>query len=259
MAISTIKYVDNIPVRAKYRIVALRNLDPINWSKSECYAPVMSMMEIRLLASLAVRHKSHLKSGDIRQAFAQSELLPDETYVVRPPAGCPRTPPNSYWLLQRDLCGLRRAPRHWLDRMSKILQSIGFTPCPNSPCVFHGELIPGQPPIYLGLYVDDFIYFSESDQVKQEFETRLAKHTPVDFMGKVSHFVGVKFQWTETPTKLSVHLSQQAFTENLIEMAGLLHDSATTKPSPYRSGMPVDSIPHKDIPPNLRIIVQSFL
>ena len=107
MAISTIKYVDNIPVRAKYRIVALGNLDPINWSKSECFAPVMSMMEIRLLTSLAIRSKRHLKSGDVRQAFVQSELPLDETYVVRPPAGCPRTPPNSYWLLQHALYGLR--------------------------------------------------------------------------------------------------------------------------------------------------------
>ena len=78
-------------------------------------------------------------------------------------------------------------------------------------------------------------------------------------MGKVCHFVGITFQWIETPTELSVYLSKQAFTENLIEMAGLSHDSSTTKPSPYRSSISVDSIAHKDIPPNLRIVVQSFL
>ena len=89
MAISTIKYVDNKPIRAKYRIVALGNLDPINWSKTECYAPVMSQMEIRFLAALSIRSKLKLKSGDVKQAFIQSTLPPDETYVVRPPAGCP--------------------------------------------------------------------------------------------------------------------------------------------------------------------------
>ena len=30
--------------------------------------------------------------------------------------------------------------------------------------------MPGLPPIYLGLYVDDFIYFSASELVKTEFE-----------------------------------------------------------------------------------------
>ena len=55
MAISTIKYdSDGNPLRAKYRIVALGNMDPINWSKSECYAPVLSLAELRLLTSLAV-------------------------------------------------------------------------------------------------------------------------------------------------------------------------------------------------------------
>ena len=131
-----------------------------------------------------------------KQAFIQSTLPPDETYVVRPPAGCPRTPAGSYWLLKRALYGLRRAPRHWFDRMTKILQSIGLNPSPNNPCIFSGTIIPGEPPIYLGLYVDDFIYFSESDAVEQHFEQALSKLTPVDFMGKVSHFVGIKFQYT---------------------------------------------------------------
>ena len=33
----------------------------------------------------------------------------------------------------------------------------------------------------------------------------------------------------------------------------------TTEPSPYRSGMPVDSIPHKTLPSHLRAIVHSYL
>ena len=54
MAISTIKYDgDGNPDRCKYRIVVLGNLDPNDWSKSECFAPVLSQMELRLLLSIA--------------------------------------------------------------------------------------------------------------------------------------------------------------------------------------------------------------
>ena len=60
----------------------------------------------------------------------------------------------------------------------------------------------------------------------------MAELTPVDFMGKVPHFVGIKFQYTETPEKLSVHLSQPLFTKNITEIAGLSHNSETDKPSP---------------------------
>ena len=58
MAISTIKYDgDRNPLRAKYRIVALGNLDPHMWSKEDCFAPVMSHLELRLLTALAVQKK----------------------------------------------------------------------------------------------------------------------------------------------------------------------------------------------------------
>ena len=46
MAIATIKRDANgNPQRAKYRIVALGNLDPHKWTKQDCYAPVMSQLE----------------------------------------------------------------------------------------------------------------------------------------------------------------------------------------------------------------------
>lgn len=43
------------------------------------------------------------------------------------------------------------------------LESMGLHPLPNAPCIFIGTLIEGHPPLILGLFVDDFIYFSESD------------------------------------------------------------------------------------------------
>ena len=67
MAISTIKYdEDGRPKRAKYRIVALGNLDNNNWSKSDTYAPVMNLIELRLLAAISIHHRRTLKSGDFK-------------------------------------------------------------------------------------------------------------------------------------------------------------------------------------------------
>ena len=106
MAISTIKYDGNgNPDRAKYRIVALGNLDPHNWTKDDCYAPVLSQMELRLLTSLAVRSKTFLKSGDIKQAFCQSYLPQGEDYVCIPPPGCPRSQKHTYWKLKKPFTG----------------------------------------------------------------------------------------------------------------------------------------------------------
>ena len=247
MAVSTIKHDgDGNPKRAKYRIVALGNLDSNNWSRSDTYAPVMNLIELRLLTSIAIHHRRILKSGDFKQAFCQATLPPNEMYVLRPPPGCPFTPPNSYWLLKRTLYGLKRSPRHWFDRATQLLGEIGLKPLQNSPCIFKGTVIDGKAPLFLGLYVDDFVYFSEDPTVEAEFESKLKAKTLVDFMGTVTHFLGIKFQWKHFKSKnqrhLKVHLSQSAYVEHLVQLAGLCQESANYKPTPYRSGLPVDNV-----------------
>jgi hypothetical protein len=83
MAIATIKYDEhNRPKRAKYRIVVLGNLDYHQWSRSSTAAPVMSQLELRLLTSLAVLHKRTWKNCDVKQAFVQSSLPPNEEYFT---------------------------------------------------------------------------------------------------------------------------------------------------------------------------------
>eukprot|EP00957_Ditylum_brightwellii_P089718 6833251-Ditylum_brightwellii.AAC.1 len=86
MAIATIKP-DKYgrPQCAKYRIVVLGNMDPNNWSKNDCFAPVMSQLEFCLLIATAVQMRRKIKVGDFKQAFCQSFLPPGEEYVVRPP------------------------------------------------------------------------------------------------------------------------------------------------------------------------------
>jgi hypothetical protein len=63
------------------------------------------------------------------------------------------------------------------------------------PCLFIGNLIEGEPPIYIGIYVDDIIYFSASNKVKRCFESSLSSIGTVEFMGQVSHFLGIEFNW----------------------------------------------------------------
>ena len=93
MAISTIKTDgEGNPVRAKYRIVVLGNLDLHNWSKSECFAPVLSQAELQLLTALATKSKQKLKSCDVSQAFCQLYLLENKNYVCKLPSGCPLSP-----------------------------------------------------------------------------------------------------------------------------------------------------------------------
>jgi len=146
MVISTIKYDDhNGPKCAKYRIVILGNLDYHQWSSQSTAALVMSQLELHLLISLPVFNKCTLKNCDVKQAFVQSTLPSTEEYFVKPPSGCPRSPPGTYWRLIRSLYGLRRAPKLWFEKLSSHLHSMGLVSSTNSPCLFTGILIEGKP------------------------------------------------------------------------------------------------------------------
>jgi hypothetical protein len=144
MAIATIKYdANNCPKRAKYRIVVLGNHDYHTWSKEATAAPVMSQLELRFLTALAISQKRVLKNCNIKQAFVQSSIPENEHYFVRPPKGCPRSSPGTYWHLIWSLYGLRRAPKLWYDKLSSFLQSLGLKQSTTSPCIFVGHLIEG--------------------------------------------------------------------------------------------------------------------
>jgi hypothetical protein len=235
MAIATIKYdANNKPKQAKYWIVVLGNLDYHLWSRESTTAPVMSQLELRILTSLAVHHKTILKNCDVKQAFVQSSLPSGEEYFVKPPLGCPRSAPGTYWRLIRSLYGLCHAPKLWYEKLSRHLRSLGLKSSDSSPCLFVGTLIPGEAPIYVGIYADDIIYFSPSPTVEKKFEEQLSTIGEVDFMGQASHFLGIEFSWQHLDDgNISVTLTQQSFIENLLDTFGFTGDTTSTFTTPY--------------------------
>jgi hypothetical protein len=141
---------------------------------------------------------------------------------------------------------------------------MGLKSSSTSPCLFVGTIIEGEPPIYVGIYVDDIIYFSASDKVEHHFEKSLSSIGDVDFMGKVSHFLGIEFTWRyHEDGNLSVCLTQQSFTEQLIDSVGVPFSGVSTFTSPYHSGLVIDSIPHREMDSSshdtLRLNYQSLL
>jgi hypothetical protein len=107
-----------------------------------------------------------------------------------------------------------------------------------------GTLVPGEAPIYISIYVDDIIYFSPSSSVEKKFEVQLSTIGEVDFMGHVSHFLGIEFNWHHLDDgNLSVTLTQQSFIENMLDTYGYSGIMTSTFTTPYISGFSIDSIP----------------
>jgi hypothetical protein len=51
---------------------------------------------------------------------------------------------------------------------------LGLKPTTHDPCLFYGHVLPGRPPLYLAIYIEDFLYFGMDDEVEQYFETALS-------------------------------------------------------------------------------------
>ena len=132
----------------------------------------------------------------------------------------------------------------------KILLDMGLTQSPHDPCLFFGipsstahPALPSDEPIMVRLYVDDFIYFGLSDEVEHRFQTLLSNEIAVTFMGVVNWFLGTHFTWSQCGSEISVDLCQGAFAQNLVERYRQQDVNFNLHATPYRSGLPIDSIP----------------
>ena len=175
------------PTQAKSRIIVLGNLEKQIWSQENRYTPVLSAPTARLLTSMAVGDGRQLKQGDCKNAFCNRILPDDKVCIVKPPNGCPHSKPGIYWKLNKTLYELCRSTHHWYTEISNHLtNNLGFASMAQDNCVYKCTLIEGQPPIYVGLYVDNITYYSKCDKVEELFEENLKSHVKADFMGDAS-------------------------------------------------------------------------
>ena len=67
-------------------------------------------------------------------------------------------------------------------------------------------------------------------------------------MGDVDHFLGVCFQWFRSVNEVKVHMFQPGHAQNIVDDMGV--DKANINPdlTPYRSGLPIDTLPEVEMP-----------
>lgn len=70
------------------------------------------------------------------------------------------------------------------------LLQCGLNTWENAPCLYIRIPIPGKDPLYLGMYVDDLIYFLVDKTVENNFETFLKLFLDVGISGTSQYFLG---------------------------------------------------------------------
>ena len=196
-----------------------------------------------------------LQQGNCKNAFCQAVLPNDERIAVRPPVGDPARDIDKLWLPKKTLYGLRRSPKHWYNKFTSILETMGLTPSVRGPCVYRGVCTDTDDPaanddraeVRVGIYVDDFVFYSTDFSLEELFRKELGRRCTVDFMGDVDFFLGTSFTWRRRDDgHLAVHLCQRAFTEFVAHRFGVDQMHRCQTMTPYHSGLPIDAIPSLD-------------
>ena len=104
------------------------------------------------------------------------------------------------------------------------------------------------PPLYLGLYVDEFSFFSCSNAVEQKFCNLLNDVYTVFYEDSLEWFLGMKFEWKETEDSLKCHVHQEAFILDIVDCHNLNDCNKPPRATPFRSGFPVNNIQPSTLP-----------
>jgi hypothetical protein len=177
----------------------------------------------------------------LQERTLQSHLTQRRSGGCMPPQGCPFSKPNTFWRLHKTIYGLNRSPHDWYDMFKSVMKICGSKPCHKSPCLLDGHPIPGKPPLYLAVYIDDFIYFSPDESLESSFETTMQTQLYIDLFGTVEWFLDTYYDGSCDNGHASLHLSQEAYSLKLISSHSMTND--TSADMPYCSGRKTYDIP----------------
>ena len=127
---------------------------------------------------------------------------------------------------------------------------MGLTPNAHDLCFYTGCVwdpldplaSPSSVSFSIGLYVINFVCFSEDPAVEELFEHLLQERVKDNFMGLVEWFLGIHFSWCITCSRVDVHLNQTDFAANLVEQFCHNFWDPTPTATSYCLGVPIDSI-----------------
>ena len=184
-----------------------------------------------MLLSLVTVSDLELKQLDFETAFLNAPL--DEVLYVKQPEGYHSGNANMVWLLKKALYGLKQAPYAWNKEVNAYLVNVlKYKPLYSDPCIYIKQTKHGI--IVLCLYVDDTLvaYHSkdEAQWLVSKSKTVASKYVITD-LGNANWILNMKVD--RDRSKQILHLSQQAYVEQMLISFKMQDCNAISKPCQY--------------------------
>lgn len=154
----------------------------------------------------------HAHQLDVQNAFLHGVLK--EEIFMRPPTGL-NIGDDRVCRLNKTLYCLKQAPMEWNKKFNTYVQGLGFKQSEYDKCLYVSNQ--DGKPVYILLYVDDFIIASKHLQKMIDIKNKLNGEFKMRDLGNLRYFLGIRIVRTEQ----TVHLSRGAYIESLLKKLGM--------------------------------------
>ncbi|KAJ0940684.1 putative RNA-directed DNA polymerase [Helianthus annuus] len=200
--------------RFKARLVAKGYSQKEGVDFDETFAPVVKMVTIRCVLSLAVQNDWKLFQLDINNAFLYGDL--HEDVYMSLPEGYYSKDESRVCKLKKSLYGLKQAPRMWNEKLVKVLIDFGFVQsmCDYSMFVKNNN----NTVVILLVYVDDIVLTGNSLDEITKVKKALKSNFLIKDLGELKYFLGIEV----IKDKNGICLSQRKYCMELLSEYGML-------------------------------------
>lgn len=211
-------------VRYKARLVVKGCSQKEGIDYTEIYSPVVRYASIRYLISLAAQFDLDIFQMDAITAFLQGELQ-EEIYMRQPEYYNDGT--NKVCRLRKSIYGLKQASRVWNLKLRGVLLSAGYKSSQMDPCIFYQ--INGNDMIFIAIYVDDVLYFTNSKELKASLQRILTAEFKMKDLGEAECCVGLRI--TRDRANGVIFLDQQKYIAEILEKFNMTNCKIIDTPS----------------------------
>ncbi|GLT58591.1 hypothetical protein SLA2020_314700 [Shorea laevis] len=190
---------------------------------SETFSPVIKLVTLRTVLSIAVSNHWPIRQLDINNAFLNGNL--DEELFMHQLVGfIDETFPHHICCLKKSLYGLKQAPRAWFRELKAYLLSQGLQCSRSDTSLFilrQSDII-----VYFLVYVDDILITGNSLPFIDKLILNLGARFSLKDLGKLHLFLGIEA--IHTPAGL--FLTQHRYITEILHRASMSEAKAVAFP-----------------------------
>ncbi|KAJ0587122.1 putative RNA-directed DNA polymerase [Helianthus annuus] len=210
-----VKYRSNGEIeRFKARLVAKGFNQREGLDFGETFSPVVKMVTVRTVITLAVFYGWSLYQLDVDNAFLHGTI--SEDVYMKLPQGYYSKSETKVCKLVKSLYGLKQAPRKWNERLTSVLIKNGYvqSKCDHSLFMMSKSEIT----VFLLVYVDDIVITGNSEVEIKRIKHILHETFRIKDLGILKYFLGIEVLYENK----TVCLSQRKYCLELLSEFGYL-------------------------------------